>query len=265
MDRGIHARYGPWALVAGASQGLGAAFAKAAASHGLNTILVARRADALEDVAAELKRDHAVQTRQIVQDMAEPDAASRLFEATRDLEVGMVIASAAGYPLGPFLEVPLEKHLEAIHTNCAAPLALAHHFGAPMVARKRGSIVIVSSLGGLAGLPLYSSYGATKAFDWNLGECLWEEFARDGVDALSYIVGTTLTPGVEASTTEAFRQNAATTTEVAERLFSLLDQGPTQCSTPDVEKEARALLTMSRKDAVTFFGQQNRTVFTPGG
>lgn len=130
-----------------------------------------------------------------------------------------------------------------------------------MVERARGGFVMVTSLGALAGLPLYSSYGATKAFDWNLGECLWEELGRQGVDALSYIVGTTLTPGVEASASEEFRRNAATPTQVAERLFERLDMGPTQFSTPDVETQAQALLTMPRREAVTQLGEQNRAAF----
>jgi short-subunit dehydrogenase len=179
-----------------------------------------------------------------------------------DLEIGMLISNAASEPQGPFLDLPLAKHLFAIDVNCRAPLALAYHLGQPMVARKRGSIVLVTSLGGLCGLPVFSSYGATKAFGWNLGECLWDEMAPHGVDALSFVVGSTRTPNLERSgAPESHLKDAVAPQIVAENLFKVLDQGPTQYSMPEVEAAARGLFAMPRKEAVRFFSEQNHAAF----
>jgi short-subunit dehydrogenase len=261
-DNEIRARYGPWALIAGASEGLGAAFAHAAAAKGLNVVLVARRSDELDRVAAEIRQEHTVETRSIVADLSEADAPDRVVASVADLEIGMFISNAASEPQGPFLDLPLAKHLFAIDVNCRAPLALAHHFGQNMLARKRGSIVLVTSLGGLCGLPVFSSYGATKAFGWNLGECLWDEMAPHGVDAMSFVVGSTRTPNLERSgAPESHLKDAVAPQIVAENLFKMLDQGPTQYSMPEVEEAARHLFSMSRKDAVGFFSEQNHAAF----
>jgi short-subunit dehydrogenase len=261
-NESIRTRYGPWALVAGASEGLGAAFAHAAAARGLHVALVARRADALSQVAEEIEAAHGVSTRQVIADLSRADAAEQIAETLSDLEIGMLISNAASEPQGPFLDLPLAKHLFAIDVNCRAPLALAYHFARPMVERKRGSIVLVTSLGGLCGLPVFSSYGATKAFDWNLGECLWDEFREHDVDALSYVVGSTRTPNLERSgAPETHLKDAVAPDIVAENLFKVLDQGPTQYSMPDVEAAARGFFAMERKDAITFFSEQNRAAF----
>ncbi|MBJ22984.1 MAG: SDR family NAD(P)-dependent oxidoreductase [bacterium] len=258
----IRERYGPWALIAGASEGLGAAFAHAAAARGLNTVLVARRGDALEGVAAEIRAEHEVATRQVVADLSEVDAPLLIATALSDLEIGMLIVNAASEPQGPFLDLPLAKHLFAIDVNCRAPLALAHHFGQEMVARKRGSIVLVTSLGGLCGLPLFSSYGASKAFGWNLGECLWDELKPHDVDALSFVVGSTRTPNLERSgAPETHLRDAVAPQIVAENLFEVLDGGPTQYSQPEVEEAADRLFKISRQEAVGFFSEQNHATF----
>jgi short-subunit dehydrogenase len=258
----IRARYGPWALVAGASEGLGAAFAHAAAARGLHVALVARRSEVLEQVVAQIEKQHGVETRQIAADLSEASAPDRIVAEVGELEVGMLISNAASEPQGPFLDLPLAKHLFAIDVNCRAPLALAHHFGRPMVERKRGSIVIVTSLGGLCGLPVFSSYGATKAFDWNLGECLWDELGEHGVDALSYVVGSTRTPNLERSgAPESHLKDAVAPDIVAENLFRVLDRGPTQYSMPDVEEAAQGFFAMPRSEAIRFFSEQNKAAF----
>jgi short-subunit dehydrogenase len=263
MDsKSIRSRYGPWALIAGASEGLGAAFAHAAAARGLNVVLVARRSEELDRVGATIQSEHGVETRQVVADLSESDAPQQIMTAVADLEIGMFIANAASEPQGPFLDLPLAKHLFAIDVNCRAPLALAYHLGHSMIARKRGSIVLVTSLGGLCGLPVFSSYGASKAFGWNLGECLWDELAPHGVDALSFVVGSTHTPNLERSGAPAAHlETAVKPSLVAENLFQVLDQGPTQYSMPEVESAALALFAMPRREAVGFFSQQNHAAF----
>ncbi|MAG34246.1 MAG: short-chain dehydrogenase [Deltaproteobacteria bacterium] len=258
----IRQRYGRWALVAGASEGLGAAFARSAASRGLDVILVARRATTLAEVATQMRADYAVQTREIVADLGDPNATKRIADATSALEVGMLICNAASEPQGAFLDVPLAAHLEAIDVNCRATLALAHHFGGLMAQRQRGSLVVVTSLGGLCGLPVFASYGASKAFGWNLGEALWAELAERGVDALSYVVGSTRTPNLERSGAPEEHLAAAVSPEgVAEALFEGLGRGPTRYASADVEAAAEGLFGLSREEAVRALGKANRDTF----
>jgi short-subunit dehydrogenase len=192
-------RYGPWALVAGASAGLGEAFARLLAARGLNLVLVARRADALEALAAELRRAHRVEVRPEPLDLSRPDAGAAALGAVAGLEVGLLVYNAAASAIGPFLERPVEEHLRVIDVNCRAPLVLAHGLGGPMAARGRGGILLMTSLAASQGNPLLASYAASKAFDLVLAEGLWAELRGRGVDVLACRAGATRTPGYAAS------------------------------------------------------------------
>src|SRR5947199_5605856 len=138
-------RYGDWALVTGASAGIGMAFAHRLAAERLNLALVARRADRLEKLADELGRRHGVRTRVIAQDLGADGAAERVAEAVRDLDVGVLINNAGFSAAGRFERVPREKHVEMIRVNCVAVAALTHVFLPPMKSRGRGSIIIFAS------------------------------------------------------------------------------------------------------------------------
>ena len=199
MTGGFRERYGPWALVAGASDGLGAAFGRALAARGLDVVLVARRASRLERLADEIRAEHGVEARAVVQDLAVPDLVASLGAATAELEIGLVVYNAGLSIIGPFLDQPIENHLETLRVNCRGPLALAHHFGRPMARRGRGGIVLMSSLAGFQGSALVATYSASKAFDLVLGESLWEELRGRGVDVLSCCAGATRTPNYVAS------------------------------------------------------------------
>ncbi len=196
---GFRERYGPWALVAGASAGLGEAFARALAARGLNLVLVARRADALEALAADLRRAHPVEVRPAPLDLARPDAGAAAMRAAAGLEVGLLVYNAAHSAIGPFLERPIEEHLRVIDVNCRGPLVLAHALGGAMAARGRGGILLMTSLAASQGNPLLASYAASKAFDLVLAEGLWAELRGRGVDVLACRAGATRTPGYAAS------------------------------------------------------------------
>jgi short-subunit dehydrogenase len=193
------ARYGPWALVAGASMGLGAEYARQIAARGLDVVLVAWPAEGLEEVARDLERRYAIQTRCIVLDLADRAETLRLAETTRDLEIGLVVYNAAFSDVGPFLRQDLEGKIRGVDVNCAGPLILAHAFAGPMVERGRGGIILMSSLSAFHGTPLVASYAATKAFNLTLGEALFEELRPSGVDVLVVCPGATRTPGWERS------------------------------------------------------------------
>ncbi|PKN55646.1 MAG: short-chain dehydrogenase [Deltaproteobacteria bacterium HGW-Deltaproteobacteria-14] len=192
---GFRDRYGPWALIAGASEGLGEAFARQAAARGLDVVLVARRGEVLARVAGEIAVAHGVRTRVVVADLAEAGCAARIGAAVADLEVGLLVHNAALSVPGPFLDTPAEAHASAVAVNCASQVALVHAFAGPMRARGRGGVVIVSSLSGFYGSGDLATYAATKAFGATLAEGLWFELGPAGVDVVATCAGATLTPG----------------------------------------------------------------------
>lgn len=189
------AKYGPWAVVAGASEGLGAAFAEALVARGLNLLLLARRADALEAVAGALRKHHKVEIRTMACDMARPDLPAWLDAATAELDVGLVVYNAAHAPVGAFLDRSVDDLLKVVDVNVRGPLVLARILGQRMVARGRGGIVLMSSLAGYQGAPRIATYAASKAFNTVLGEGLWHELRQKGVDVVVSAAGAIRTPG----------------------------------------------------------------------
>ena len=186
-------RYGPWALVAGASEGIGEAFARELARRGLNLVLVARRSEPLEAAAREIAGVAKVQVRCVPLDLGREDAAALLEKELADLEVGLVVYNAALAPAGWFLEIPLEEQLASIDVNVRGPLAVAHRFGQRMAARGSGGIVLLSSLTAFQGSPFVATYGASKSFLLTLAEGMWFELAPRGVDVLAVCAGATRT------------------------------------------------------------------------
>jgi uncharacterized protein len=194
-DVGFVERYGPWAVVAGASDGVGAAYARAMAERGLNVVLLARRQALLEEVAAAIRADTGVDTRAVAVDLAEDDAMAQVAAATSGLDVGMMMYNAGADPnYEPFLESSVDVALAMVHRNCVVPMQLCHHVASAMAARGKGGIVLVASGAGLFGARNMVAYGASKAFDIVLGEALWAELHDKGVDVLSLVLGATDTP-----------------------------------------------------------------------
>jgi len=197
--RDFRARYGPWALVTGASEGIGESFARALATRGLDLLLVARRPEPLEALAVGLRAAHGIRVRTATADVARPDLLAAMDALAGGDEVGLVVHNAAFSALGPFLDRPLDDLMKVIDVNCRAPLLLAHHFGRKMAARGHGGIVLMSSLAGGQGTPIVASYAASKAFEIVLAEGLWDELRPAGVDVLACRAGPTRTPSYEAS------------------------------------------------------------------
>jgi len=193
-DEEFSRRYGPWALVAGGSLGMGAEYSRQLARKGLGVVLVAEAADPLQALADSLAREYGVATRAIVLDLSAADVLEVLQSATRDLDVGLVVYNAAHSVVGAFRDVSLADKLKMLDVNCRGPLLVTHHFGSRMAQRGRGGIILVSSLAGFQGQAMVGTYAATKAFDLVLGETLWEELGRHGVDVLAFCPGATRTP-----------------------------------------------------------------------
>ena len=176
-------RYGPWALVAGASDGIGESFARRLAARGLNIALLARREALLRECAAAIEREHGVETRVIRADLTGPDLSERVFGATEDLEVGLLVYNAgAVHGARKLVEQPVEHALGLIDLNCRGPVLLAHHFAGRMVERGRGGIILNTSVAALSGSSYTAAYAATKSFDLILAESLWHELSPSGVE-----------------------------------------------------------------------------------
>jgi len=178
-------RYGNWCLVTGASSGIGLEFARAAAGEGLNLVLVARRRERLEALAAELKERNGTETRVIVQDLSLPGAVDELSRQLEDIEVGMLVLNAGYGYYGRFLDMGEEEIVRMISLNCTSLAVTAGRFIPGMVRRKRGAVIVVSSVLGFFPGPWSSLYSATKAFDLMFGESLRPELITSGVDLLS--------------------------------------------------------------------------------
>jgi short-subunit dehydrogenase len=199
MSQAFREKYGPFALIAGASVGLGAEFAAQLAARGLNLLLLARRAEVLAPLAARLSASSGVEVRTAAIDLAAGDLLARVREAAGDLEIGLLVYNAAFSLIGPFLDQPLVDHLRILDVNCRGPLILAHELGRAMVARGRGGIVLMSSMAGAQGSPQLATYSASKAFDLVLAEALWGELEARGVDVIACRAGATRTPNFEQS------------------------------------------------------------------
>ncbi|WP_455382744.1 SDR family NAD(P)-dependent oxidoreductase [Salinispira pacifica] len=182
-------RYGPWAVIAGGSRGVGAEFARGAAARGLNLVLIARNAEQLRSLKAEIEADYSVEVRTLPLDLSSRESLEAVGDAAESLDVGLLIHNTGVSNPGAFLERPVNSHLEQLSLNCAAPVALAHHFGAQMRARGRGGIILMASLTAFIGSPGVAGYGATKAFNLVLGESIHHELRSRGVDALVCCAG----------------------------------------------------------------------------
>jgi uncharacterized protein len=194
----LQAAYGRYAVVTGASSGIGAEFARQLAAAGLNGILVARRKDRLEDLAAQLTREYGTTNEVVALDLLAEGAVDRLSERVSDLDVGIVVANAGSWVAGRLVDHPLGAELDVLNLHAAVLLKLAHGFGRTFAQRRRGAIIMVSSLIAGNGVPYQANYAAAKAYVLSLGQALNYEMKEDGVDVLVVSPGVTKTEGVES-------------------------------------------------------------------
>lgn len=191
------ATYGPWAVIAGGSEGVGAEFATQLADDGFNLLLVARKPGPL-DATAEACRGRGVEVRTLALDLTSEHAVAELTAATSGVEVGLLVYNAGANSYGePFTRGELSGHQGVIDLNITTMLALVHHFAQPMKERGRGGILLVGSLAGYVGASNEAIYGAVKAFGRIFAEGLWVELREHGVDVLELVLGVTRTPAME--------------------------------------------------------------------
>lgn len=190
------AKYGPWAVIAGGSEGVGAEFADQLAADGFNLLLVARKPGPLEETAAKV-RAHGVEVRTVAADLTKPESITAITEATADVEVGLLVYNAGANSYGgPFLEGELAGFQGVIDLNVTAMLALVRHYAPPMKERQRGGILLIGSLAGYVGASAESIYGGAKAFSKIFAEGLWVELREHNVDVCEFVLGLTRTPAM---------------------------------------------------------------------
>lgn len=188
--------YGPWAVIAGGSEGVGASFADELSSAGINLVLIARKAGPLEETAARA-RANGVEVRTLTLDLLAPDAVDRIRSATDDLEVGLLIFNAGANSYGhEFVTGDLAGFQGVIDLNITSQITLTHHFGAKMKERGHGGIMLLGSLSGYMGAEHQGIYAATKAFSRIFAESLWLELEPFGVHVVELVLGVTRTPAM---------------------------------------------------------------------
>lgn len=192
-------KYGPWALIAGASHGVGTEFARQAAAQGINCVLLSRRESALKELQTELEKDHGIQTRVIAVDLSREGAVGIIEEGVKDLDLGLVIYNAGAPPYASeFLKAPLDAWQDLIRLNVTTVTELCYKLGQKLVDRGRGGLLLVGSQAGLGGNKKYSMYTGTKGFMVNFGESLWIEWKDKGVDVLNLLISVVDSPTLRA-------------------------------------------------------------------
>lgn len=214
-------KYGRWAVIAGASEGTGAEFARQLADAGLNLMLVSRRADALEDLAQRLRDGRSIQTRTLALDLSAPDAPHRMFAAAADIEVGLYVSNAgADTDFRPVLDRPLEAMQSLIQFNVSNVTTACYLFLRAMRLRNRGGAVIMSSVSGLVGgQPGSGLYSATKAFELVLAESLHIELRPHNVD----VIGVAAPPMATPAAVRALEQAGTASPNVISALYKPAD------------------------------------------
>jgi short-subunit dehydrogenase len=245
-------RYGPVALVTGASSGIGWAFAEELARRGFDLVLSARRTERLEDLAARLKAAHGTRSRLCESDLSQPDAPAGLLAATEGDDIGLVVSNAGFNIRGWFEETDAAEMTRMLTVNCHAPMQLAHGFLPKLKARGKGGLILTSSVEGFIGCPFSTAYSATKALVIGLGEGLYGELAGSGVDVLTLCPGAT-----ESEATEKYAEkfgsipNLQPASEVAALALDNIANGPVFVPNAHYKARFEQLTAMPRAEAVT--------------
>ena len=190
--------YEGWALITGASAGIGREFARAIAAQGVNCALVARRKERLEELAEELHSAHGVDCMAIPLDLSVDGCVDELMDVLGDTPIGILVNNAGFGHSGEFATRDPERLAEMVRLNCLTPVLLTRAIVPEMLDRETGAVIMVSSLAGFVGAPYESVYGATKAFDLSLGEALYHELKRKGIDVVTLCPANTATEFFEA-------------------------------------------------------------------
>jgi hypothetical protein len=190
-------RFGSWALITGASSGIGREFARQIAASGINVALVARREPLLKEAGAELSKLYGVEHRIVVADLSKDGFMNALVPATRDLDIGLVVSNAGTANPGEFLRLDRDSLAQLLRLNSLSHLDIAHHYGQRLAGRRRGGIVLCGAMGAIGGIPYMANESGAKSYVQSFGEALHVELSPLGVNVTVLVVGPTQTPVIE--------------------------------------------------------------------
>jgi short-subunit dehydrogenase len=252
-------RYGPVALITGASSGIGRSFAELLAAKGLDLVLTARRLDRLDQLAARLTSAHGINVKVHQTDLSQASAPQEMLDVTANLDVGLLVSNAGFGLKGRFDSGDPTMLTDMLMVNCNAPMILARGFVPRLLARRKGGIILTSSVEGLIGIPFSTAYAATKGFVNSLGEGLWGELAPEGIDVLTLCPGATDTEaprlqGIDPATLE----HVMSPDEVAARAIGNLGNGPVYVASDHYRENFERLLALPRRDAVAAIARSMR-------
>jgi uncharacterized protein len=258
-------KYGSTALVAGASEGIGAAFAEYLAAEGMDLVLIARHIEPLQLFADFLQNKYKVMTVCLTCDLADLNATQQVLEALNGKEINLIVYNAAQSYIGPFLKNTMQNHYRMARVNMITPLNILHVFGEKMVDKGKGAIILMASLAGFQGSGYLSVYAATKAFTQVLAESLWYEWKNSGVDVIACCAGATATPGYKNSNPEKtgfFTPRVLAPEEVAAECFKKLGNKPSFI-TGRGNRAASYIMQkiIPRKMAITVMGDTTRKMY----
>ena len=227
-DLPLARRYGPRAVIAGASEGIGAVLADRLAGAGLDLVLIARNEARLRAVAADVEARHGRDVRVLPLDLTDPGMHQAVAESCRDLEIGLLVYAAGSVNRTlDFTDDPYQASLRQVELNCVGPMGLARALGPAMLARGRGGIVTLASMAALAGAAQIAVYSAVKAFQVNFGEGLWAEMSPRGVDVCTAVLGQTWTPALERQGIAYDPETDMLAEDVADEIIANIGNGPT--------------------------------------
>ncbi len=258
-------KYGSVALVAGASEGLGAAYAKALAQEGFDLVLVARREEPLKKIADETHQKYGVNVICVPCDLSQPNAMEQLLDKLGSIEIHFLVYNAAMSHIGPFLDLPANNQIEMATTNMVTPLKMVHHFGEKMMTKGKGGIVLMTSLAAFQGSPFIATYAATKSFLLSLAEGLWFEWKANGVDVIGCCAGATATPNyVKSNPTKFkfFQPQVQSPEEVVDECLKKMGKVPS-CITGRGNRLASFFMRkiFSKKMAVSIMGNATKKMY----
>jgi short-subunit dehydrogenase len=187
-------KYGKTALVAGASEGLGAAWCHEMAAMGMDIVMLARRSAPLEETAQHIRSKYGVEVTTLACDLADPDIIRTIDDMLAGKAIDVLIYNAALSHIGPFMSADIESQIKIATVNMITPMRLLHHYGGAMVGRRKGAVIMMASIAGFQGSGFLAVYASTKAFDRVLAESLWYEWKHKGVDVIACCAGATATP-----------------------------------------------------------------------
>jgi len=260
-------RYGPWAVITGASEGTGREFARKVAARGVNLILIARREGPLCTLAEQITTESGIECETLTLDLTTSDAASRIIEAAAGREVGLYISNAGSDTNSSlFLDKDIGSWLDLITLNTLTPIRCCHHFATAMRERGRGGILLVGSGACHASGPYMAAYSGTKAFNMRFAEGLWAELEPHGVDVLFYALGRTDTPMFRAHLAKnglPVPPDLADPAEVARVGLDRLPYGPAaDWGAADDEPGPGGISAARRRERVRIITQMSADVFS---